>query len=236
MFYCCMAAGSPSKMLETTFYMPCIDLRDRRCLVVGAGKVGLEKISGLLDCEALVRVVAPEVSEPVAELAEKGRIELFERPYEDGDLDGCFLVIAATSNTDLNRKVFEDAEARAMLVNVVDVPALCNFILPAITRRAPLAIAISTAGASPALAKRIKREVGQAIGSSYAELALILFELRAWAKNELATYEARRDFFEGIVNGSPDPIALLDAGERAAVDELIEKAKAAAVGGEPGGS
>jgi len=114
-----------------------------------------------------------------------------------------------------------------MLVNVVDVPPLCNFILPAIVRNGPIAIAISTAGASPALAKRMKREVQEQFGERYAALALLLNEARGWAKATLATYQERKEFFEEIVNGDPDPIALLALpdGERA-VRELIARAQA----------
>jgi precorrin-2 dehydrogenase/sirohydrochlorin ferrochelatase len=147
-------------MMATTFYMACLKLTGRRCLVVGAGSVGLEKIEGLLACDAVVHVIAAEVDAPVQELADAGDIELTVRPYQPGDLEGHFLAIAATSDTDVNVTVFEEAESRAMLCNVVDVPPLCSFILPAIVRTGPIAIAISTAGASPALAKRMKREIG----------------------------------------------------------------------------
>src|SRR6202043_1666574 len=137
------------------------------------------------------------------------------------ELEGVFLVIAATDDTDTNIAVYEDAERRAMLVNVVDVPPLCNFILPAIVRNGPLAIAISTAGASPALAKRMKREIADAFGEPYAQLAVLLNEARGWAKATLPTYQDRKDFFESIVNGEPDPIELLRAGEDRAVVDLI---------------
>jgi siroheme synthase-like protein len=118
--------------------------------------------------------------------------------------------------------VFEDAEERAMLVNVVDVPPLCNFILPAIVRTGPLAIAISTAGASPALAKRMKREIGDLFGEPYALLAILLNEVRGWAKATLPTYQDRKEFFESIVNGEPDPIELLREGRLDDVRELID--------------
>ncbi|HEU4945329.1 MAG TPA: NAD(P)-dependent oxidoreductase, partial [Solirubrobacterales bacterium] len=121
--------------------------------------------------------------------------------------------------------VFDDAERRAMLVNVVDVPPLCNFILPAIVRSGPLAIAISTAGASPALAKRMKREVSALFGEEYARLAVILNDARGWAKGTLPTYQDRKEFFEGIVNGDPDPAQLLRDGEETQVLALIEAAK-----------
>ena len=116
-----------------------------------------------------------------------------------------------------------------MLVNVVDVPPLCNFILPAIHRSGPLAIAISTAGASPALAKRIKREIAETYGHPYARLAEMLNDARGWAKGTLPTYQDRKVFFESIVNGEPDPIALLRDGDVEAVRNLIEGARSAAV-------
>jgi siroheme synthase-like protein len=120
--------------------------------------------------------------------------------------------------------VFEDAEERAMLVNVVDVPPLCNFILPAIVRNGPLAIAISTAGASPALAKRMKREIGELFGEPYALLAILLNEARGWAKATLPTYQDRKQFFESIVEGEPDPVELLRDGRIDDVRALVEDA------------
>jgi siroheme synthase-like protein len=214
-------------MMATTFYMACLKLTGRRCLVVGAGAVGLEKIEGLLACDAGVHVIATEVDSPVQELADAGDIELTVRPYRRGDLEGHFLAIAATSDTDVNVAVFEEAESRSMLCNVVDVPPLCSFILPAIVRTGPISIAISTAGASPALAKRMKREIGELFGDQYAELAELLNDARGWAKATLPTYEERKTFFEGIVNGSPDPVELLRAGDRQAVVELIASRQAA---------
>jgi siroheme synthase-like protein len=110
---------------------------------------------------------------------------------------------------------------------VVDVPPLCNFILPAIARTGPLAIAISTAGASPALAKRMKREIEGQYGEPYARLALLLNEARGWAKSTLPTFQERKEFFAGIVDGDPDPVALLRDGEEEAVRELIAQAQSA---------
>ncbi|HXD67411.1 MAG TPA: bifunctional precorrin-2 dehydrogenase/sirohydrochlorin ferrochelatase, partial [Solirubrobacteraceae bacterium] len=148
-------------MLDTPFYIACLRLKGRRCVVVGGGDVGLEKVEGLLACDAAVTVVAPEAHPALRELALEGSIRWEQRAYESGDLEGCLIAIAATDTTEVNIGVFEDAERRAMLVNVVDVPPLCNFILPAIVRTGPLAVAISTAGASPALAKRMKREISE---------------------------------------------------------------------------
>jgi precorrin-2 dehydrogenase / sirohydrochlorin ferrochelatase len=150
---------------------------------------------------------------------------LHRRAYRTSDLDGCLLVVAATSDTDLNTSIYADSEARSMLVNVVDVPDLCNFILPAILREGPLAVAVSTSGASPALAKRMKKEAGEMFGPEYAELAFLLDEQREWAKSVLPTYQDRKEFFEAIVTGEPDPIQMLRDGKILAVRELIAAAK-----------
>ncbi len=212
-------------MLETPFYIACLRLSGRRCLVIGGGDVGLEKIEGLLACDGRVTLVAPEAHPDLVTLAHEGSITWEQREYQPDDLQGAFMAIAATDDTDVNIRVFEDAERRAMLVNVVDVPPLCNFILPAIVRTGPLAIAISTAGASPALAKRMKREIGELFGEQYAQLAIMLNDARGWAKATLPTYQDRKEFFESIVNGDPDPVELLRAGDTGAVRDLIAAAQ-----------
>jgi siroheme synthase-like protein len=213
-------------MLETPVYIACLRLSGRRCLVVGGGEIGLEKVEGLLACGGDVTLVAPEAVPELAALAEEGSIRWERRPYAGAaDLEGAFMVIAATDDTDVNIGVYEDAERRAMLVNVVDVPPLCNFILPAIVRQGAMAIAISTQGASPALAKRMKREISEQFGEAYAELAIVLNEVRGWAKGTLPTYQDRKEFFEGIVNGDPDPIELIRDGRADEVRQLIDAAK-----------
>ncbi len=132
-------------------------------------------------------LIAPDAVPELRALRRGARSNWQRREYGGApDLEGVFMVIAATDDTDVNIAVYEHAERRAMLVNVVDVPPLCNFILPAIARSGPLAIAISTAGASPALAKRMKREIAAQYGEPYARLAVLLNEARGWAKRTLA--------------------------------------------------
>ncbi len=212
-------------MLDTPFYIACLKLTGRRCLVVGGGEIGLEKVEGLLACDASVRLISPDAVPALRALAGEGSIEWQRRDYDRADLEGSFMAIACTDDTEINIRVYEDAEQRAMLVNIVDVPPLCNFILPAIVRTGPLAIAISTAGASPALAKRMKREIGELFGDEYARLAILLNDARGWAKGTLPTYQDRKSFFESIVNGEPDPIELLRAGDDRAVLDLIAAAQ-----------
>jgi precorrin-2 dehydrogenase/sirohydrochlorin ferrochelatase len=213
-------------MLDTPFYIACLKLTGRRCLVIGGGEVGVEKVEGLLACDASVTVIAPDTEPVLEEYAREGSLVWERREYAGpADLEGAFLVIAATNDSEVNIAVFHDAERRAMLANVVDVPPLCNFILPAIVRTGPLAIAISTAGASPALAKRMKREVSELFGEEYARLAIMLNDVRGWAKGTLPTYQDRKAFFEEIVNGEPDPVELLRTGDEAAVRDLISAAQ-----------
>ncbi|HEX4929189.1 MAG TPA: bifunctional precorrin-2 dehydrogenase/sirohydrochlorin ferrochelatase [Gaiellaceae bacterium] len=180
---------------EKRHYVACVDLEGRSVLVVGAGRVAHEKASGLLDCGAVVTVVAPDVSPEVEALP----VEVRRRRYRRSDLAGRYLVVAATADTAVNRRVFADAEARALLCNVVDVPELCSFILPALHREDPITVAISTGGASPALAQRLRDEIAEVVRPEHAALAVRLRELRPWAKTNLPTYEARRDYFAGLV-------------------------------------
>src|SRR4051794_6107868 len=213
-------------MLDTPFYIACLRLKGRRCVVVGGGEIGLEKVEGLLACDADVTLIAPEAVDELRTLAAEGSIHWEQRSYGGAaDLEGALMVIASTNDTDVNSAVHEDAERRVMLVNVVAVPPLCNFILPAIVRTGPIAVAISTAGASPALAKRMKREIAESFGEAYARLAVILNDHRGWAKGTLPTYQDRKEFFEGIVNGDPDPVELIKQGREDEVQRLIEAHK-----------
>ncbi len=214
-------------MLSSPLYMAAVRLKGRRCLVVGGGQIALEKVEGLLACDARVTLVAPRAHPELIQLALEGSIRWEQRRYESGDLEGCLIAIAATGDSEVNIGVFEDAEARALLVNVVDVPPLCSFIVPAVVRSGPLAVAISTAGASPALAKRMKREIAELFGEPYAMLAVLLNSARGWAKATLPTYQDRKAFFESIVNGEPDPIELLRAGDMLGVQELVIAAQRA---------
>ena len=124
------------------------------------------------------------------------------------------MVIACTDDTDVNIRIYDDAERRAMLVNVVDVPPLCNFILPAIVRTGPLAIAISTAGASPALAKRMKREIGELFGEEYAQLAVMLNDVRGWAKGTLPDLPGPQGVLRGDRQRRSRPDRAAARGER----------------------
>ena len=159
-------------MGEQQHYVACLDLTGRRCLVVGGGSLADEKAAGLRACGAEVTVAAD---------------------YEPALLDGVWLVVCA--DPDLGEQVFADAERRRIFCNVADVAQLCSFILPALHRRGPITVAVSTAGASPALAQRLRDEFAARVGAEHERLALELRALRPWAKANLPGYAERRDFF-----------------------------------------
>ena len=179
----------------TDYYLACLDLRGRDCLVVGGGRVATEKAHGLLACGAEVTIVAPEIEPELLGLA----VTTHQRRFTDSDVVGRFLVSAATSDRSVNAGVSSAAERRQTLCNVADDPELCNFILPAVVRRGPIAVGVSTGGASPALAQRIRDDVDKLLGPEHAELAERLAALRPWAREALPTYEARRDYFRELV-------------------------------------
>jgi precorrin-2 dehydrogenase / sirohydrochlorin ferrochelatase len=144
-----------------------VKLRNRLCVVVGGGAVAESKIRSLLDSEATVRVVAPNVTATVDAWAAASRVELRLKAYTTDDLAGAFLVVAATSSPETNRRVFQEAQERGTLCNAVDQPDECDFYYPAVVRRGSLQIAISTEGLSPALAQRLRQELETQFGPEY---------------------------------------------------------------------
>lgn len=136
-----------------------LKLEGRACLVVGAGQVGEPKIRSLVDCDARVHVVAPAASAAVVEAAQLGAITWTQKSFEIADLDGVFLVIAATSSVEVNHGIFLEAQRRGILCNVVDDPPHCDFFYGAVVRRGHFQIAVSTGGLSPALAQRLRRQL-----------------------------------------------------------------------------
>lgn len=155
-----------------------LKLAGRRCLVVGAGEIGESKIASLLDAKGTVEAVAPRATEKVEEWARDGKIRWIKRAFRESDLDGCFLVIAATSSPELHEKIHRLARRRGVLCNVVDVPELCDFYYPAVVKRGALQIAISTGGESPALAQRLRMELEAQFGREYEEWLRELGEAR----------------------------------------------------------
>jgi precorrin-2 dehydrogenase len=186
-----------------------LKIEGRRCLVVGAGEIGEPKIASLLEAKGIVAVVAPDVTDKVQEWVRDGKIQWLKREFSDPDLDGCLLVIVATSSRELQERIHRLAKQRGVLCNVVDVPELCDFYYPAVVKRGSLQIAISTGGESPALAQRLRKELEAQFGPEYegwlAELSKARKRIRAEvaesadqkaALHELASEESFREFLK----------------------------------------
>src|SRR6266853_607791 len=146
-----------------------LKLSARPCLVVGAGTIAESKIGSLLGAGGRLRVVAPEATPQVRSWAHSNSIEWHQRPFQPQDLEGMFLVVAATSSTELHEHIFAQATQRGVLCNIVDVPPLCDFYYPSVVQRGALQIAISTAGESPALAQRLRKQLEEQFGPEYEE-------------------------------------------------------------------
>lgn len=161
------------------YYPVFIDVNKRRCVIIGGGNIGQEKVEKLLECDADVFVISPEVNPHVEELASSQQISWDMREYQQGDLEGAFIAIAATDDNTVNRQIAKEAEDRNVLLNVVDVTHLCTFIAPSVARRGEVTIATSTGGASPALARTFREKLTTSRILEYADLAPVLAQARA---------------------------------------------------------
>ncbi|MGH9686662.1 MAG: precorrin-2 dehydrogenase/sirohydrochlorin ferrochelatase family protein [Candidatus Acidiferrales bacterium] len=174
------------------FFPAFLKLAGRRCLVVGAGKVAEEKISGLLLTGAVIRVVAPQATPRIHAWARLKKVRLIVRPFRSSDLLGAFLVVAATSSRVLHATIYVQARRRGVLCNVVDDPDHCDFYYGAVVRRGALQIAISTEGHSPALAQRLKKQIAREFGPEYESWLAEIGEIRKQLFAEGKVSSARR--------------------------------------------
>jgi precorrin-2 dehydrogenase / sirohydrochlorin ferrochelatase len=177
-----------------------LKLENRRCLVIGAGTIAESKIAGLMEAAATLRVVAPEATPQVRAWAEMKKFDWHQRDFELGDLQGMFLVVAATSSTAIHQQIFAEARRLGVLCNVVDVPDLCDFYYPAVVRRGALQIAISTAGESPALAQRLRKELELQFGPEYEEWMESIGATRAEIAATNLTTEQRKQLLHEIAS------------------------------------
>lgn len=180
------------------YYPVYLNIQGRKVLLVGAGAVALQKIPALLEGEAKICIVAPEATEEIRELAHAHQVDWLQRGYQTSDLEGCAFVIAATDDPELQKQVAAEARARGLWVNVVDVTPLCDFIAPAVIGRGDVQIAISTAGASPALAKFIRQKLEPLLGEEYAQLAELLQRYRPTLLK--LPKEKRQAIWDAIIN------------------------------------
>jgi precorrin-2 dehydrogenase/sirohydrochlorin ferrochelatase len=201
-------------------YIPIfLDVTGRDCVVVGGGEVAARKVESLLEAGARVTVVSPHLSPPLESLAANGSVIHIARDYRRGDIRGCVLAYAATDDPKLHRELAAEARAHGIPLNVVDVPELCTFIAPAVMKRGALQIAISTGGASPAFAARLRRELEDRFGTEYARtLEVLRAARRRLHADEIDPAERMRRLKDLANSALPDAIA---AGDVAAIERIL---------------
>jgi uroporphyrin-III C-methyltransferase/precorrin-2 dehydrogenase/sirohydrochlorin ferrochelatase len=198
------------------------DINNKRCLVVGGGDVAARKVALMFRAGAQVTVVSPELCESLQNRLANKEIIHEARNFESNDLEACALIVAATDDQAVNKKVSELAHSKCIPVNVVDQPELCSFIVPSIIDRSPVQVAVSTGGASPVLARLLRARLETMIPSAYGRLASLMNEFRDKVKDKITTEGKRRRFWEDVAQG---PIAeMIFSGKEAAARDAMHAA------------
>jgi siroheme synthase-like protein len=204
----------------STFYPVLLDLRGRRCVVFGGGPTAEGKVRGLLDAHADLTLVSPTVTPAIQQHIDAGTVRWERREYRPGDLEGAFLAMAALEDPDGNRAIWAEAEARGVLINAVDDPAHCSFILPANHRQGDLIISVSSSGKSPTLASTVRDRIAAIIGPEYGHLLDILGRLRPEVMERYAEMSTRTALWRRIVHS--DALRLLQSGDEDGALRLID--------------
>lgn len=185
--------------MSSRYYPVYLDISNRKCIVIGGGEVAERKVFRLLACGASVAVAGKTLTDPLMKLVREKRIEYIGDSYKDGYLKGAFFVIGATDRPEVNRRIFEDARKEGILVNIVDEPSRCDFIVPSIVERGDLTIAVSTGGKSPALSRRIREDLENRYGPEYGVLLRIMGKVREKVLERGEVSEANRRIFDGLL-------------------------------------
>lgn len=191
------------------YYPIAIDITGKPCLIVGGGRVAIRKAGALLEAGAEVTLLSPDVDDSAADLS---GIEIIRREFAPGDTAGYVLVIAATDNREINALVSAEAEQNHALVNVVDDPELCTFIVPAVVRRGDLIISISTSGSSPALAGHLRRQIEEEYGPEYEALTMLLKGIRGEIRAKYARQSDREAAYVRLLHDNGEILDLLRSG------------------------
>ena len=203
------------------YYPICLDVKDKKCVIVGGGEVSARKIIFLLNCGANIVVVSPQINEEIAAFVQQKSIEWIEREYQSNDLKGTFFVIVATDDHELNKQISQEARDIGMLVNVADSAEDSTFILPAILSRGSLSIAVSTEGKSPALAKRIRDDLSKIFGREYIRFVDLLGSLRQIVKATFNNQSKRSIIWNKLLNS--ELLELLKKGRTDMIDTVLKR-------------
>jgi len=203
------------------YYPILLDLEGARCVVVGGGQVAERKVGSLLEAGAAVRLVSPEAVDALAGRARRGQIEWTKEKFGPAALEGAALVIAATGDNQVNRAVSDEARRRHIPVNVVDQPELCTFIVPSVVRRGDLVIAISTSGKSPAVSRRVRRQLEAQFGEEWAAYLVLMGEARQMAMNRIGDQKRREEIFNALAGAGL--LEMIRRGDLEAARSLVKE-------------
>ncbi len=187
-------------MEQMKFYPVCLDISNKRCVVVGGGDVAERKVAKLLECGARVILIGKTMTPGLRVMKDEGNIKHVPDDYREEQIEDAFLVIGATDRDDVNEKIFRDSRDRGILVNIVDEPSRCNFIVPAVFRREDLLVAVSTGGKSPALARRLRADMEEKYGPEYGILLDIMGNLRERIIARGGTSAENKRIFESVLD------------------------------------
>ena len=201
------------------YYPVNLNIRDRQCLVVGGGGGASRKVKSLLDCGAVITVVSPAFTNTLENMADHPQVHLLRRPYQSTDLEGKFLVIGATDDMTLNRRISADAETRQMLCNIADVPEECNFILPSVIRQGDFVLTISTSGKSPAFAKHLRRQMQNQFGVEYDRFLQLMGSIRKRLLAEEHAPEAHKHLFKQLIENNL--LEMIRKNDIAAINQVL---------------
>ena len=199
------------------YYPVYLNLAGKRCVILGGGTIAQGKIAALRDAGADITIISPEATDGIKRAALRGDVAFEQREYRDGDLEGAFIAVAATNVWHVNRQIFEEAEAKGVLLNVVDDPDQCTFIAPSIVRRDPITLAVSTGGASPALARKMRETLAEAPALKWADLAGALGRARRVIKEQRTVIDPTR--WQCVI--TEDLLEMTQAGREDEVVDII---------------
>ncbi len=205
--------------LIVNYYPVLFNLQGRRCVVIGGGHIAESKVEGLLEADAAVHLIAPDLTPKLQRWVEETRVEHVWRSYQPGDLGGAFLAISATDDRNVNVRVWQEAVSLNIPINVVDDTPHCNFIAPSILRRGDLVVAISTSGKAPALAVRLREQFESLVGSEHARFLELAGRLREPLAAHYPNFETRKALWYRLVDS--DVLYLLQQGDEAAATARI---------------
>ena len=186
------------KNIQNIYCPVFFNIGGKLCLVVGGGLVAEQKVKMLMKFDTKIRVISPVISKNLSSLSKKGKIEIIQREYKKGDVDGASLVFAATNKNDINQAIKKDASLSGIPVNVVDDPNLCDFIVPSIIKKESIIIAISTSGTLPSLSKKLRRDIGGLLSSDYAKYARKIGKFRKMLLERVQDKDIRRKILSDI--------------------------------------